>query len=59
MDQLINTLKNGLMKNEDFLAFLVFGSVSKRNNDGYSDLDFLVIAQPESPKLIYRGFGLA
>ncbi|KAF0225281.1 MAG: hypothetical protein FD133_659 [Erysipelotrichaceae bacterium] len=48
MDQLVNTLKNGLLKNEDFLAFLVFGSVSKRKNDRYSDLDFLVIAKPES-----------
>lgn len=48
MDQLINTLKNGLLKNEDFLALLVFGSVSRRKNDGYSDLDFLVIAKPES-----------
>jgi hypothetical protein len=48
MDQLVNTLKNGLLKNEDFLAFLVFGSVSKGRNDGYSDLDFLVITKPES-----------
>jgi predicted nucleotidyltransferase len=48
MDQLVNTLKNGLLQNDDFLAFLVFGSVSKGKNDGYSDLDFLVIAKPES-----------
>ena len=48
MDQLVNTLKNGLLKNKDFLAFLVFGSVSKGKNDSYSDLDFLVIAKPKS-----------
>jgi len=48
MDQLVNTLKNGLLKNEDFIAFLIFGSVSKNKNDDYSDLDFLVITKPES-----------
>ncbi len=48
MDQLVNALKNGFLNNDDFLAFLVFGSVSKKKNDVYSDLDFLVIAKPES-----------
>lgn len=48
MDQIVNTLKNGLLNIDDVLAFLVFGSVSKERDDVYSDLDFLVIAKPES-----------
>lgn len=40
--------KKWFAENEDFLAFLVFGSVSKGKNDDYSDLDFLVIAKPKS-----------
>jgi len=45
MDSLIQALADGLWKHSDIEALLLFGSVSRKRADMYSDLDFLVVVK--------------
>lgn len=51
MDSLIRALAEGLWKLPDIEALLLFGSVSRQQNDAYSDLDFLVIVKESAVPL--------